>query len=282
MIVQVAIAVDARRRRRRPRTPRARQSRCCAGSRSRSCSAASPSSTTRSSRRSARQTSTSATCCASPRWVVAAGRRRRTRCAPACRLRAEAAIAGERRRLARELHDGVAQELAFIRRRAGRLRRAAGRRSRSSPPPTARWRTRGARSRRSSRPPTSRCDVALERLGARLATECGLEVQVNVRVADRGRATRSAPSSSGSSAEAVRNAANHGGARHVRVDLAGTPLARARSSTTATASATASTAVSASPGYGLIAMRERAEQVGGQFSLESVRGAGTLVQVVLP
>lgn len=35
-------------------------------------------------------------------------------------------------------------------------------------------------------------------------------------------------------------------------------------------------------GYGLIAMRERAEQVGGQFSLESVRGAGTLVQVVLP
>ena len=35
-------------------------------------------------------------------------------------------------------------------------------------------------------------------------------------------------------------------------------------------------------GYGLIAMRERAEQVGGVFSYESVRGAGTLVQVVLP
>jgi signal transduction histidine kinase len=35
-------------------------------------------------------------------------------------------------------------------------------------------------------------------------------------------------------------------------------------------------------GYGLIAMRERAEQVGAKFSLESVRDAGTLVQVVLP
>jgi signal transduction histidine kinase len=35
-------------------------------------------------------------------------------------------------------------------------------------------------------------------------------------------------------------------------------------------------------GHGLIAVRERAVQVGGQFSLESVRGAGTLVQVVLP
>ncbi len=44
------------------------------------------------------------------------------------RLRAEAAIAGERRRLARELHDGVAQELAFIRRRADPPGRAAGRR----------------------------------------------------------------------------------------------------------------------------------------------------------
>jgi signal transduction histidine kinase len=35
-------------------------------------------------------------------------------------------------------------------------------------------------------------------------------------------------------------------------------------------------------GYGLIAMRERAELVGGRLSLESVPGAGTLVQVVLP
>jgi signal transduction histidine kinase len=35
-------------------------------------------------------------------------------------------------------------------------------------------------------------------------------------------------------------------------------------------------------GYGLIAMRERAEQVGGRLDVESVRGAGTLVQVVLP
>ena len=114
------------------------------------------------------------------------------------RLRHEAAIARERRRLARELHDGVAQELAFIRRRAGRLTElpdgieildAADRALEDS-----------RRAIEALVPPAHEpLDVALERLGARLATECGLEVQVNVRVARRHHATRSAPSWSGSS-----------------------------------------------------------------------------------
>ena len=69
--------------------------------------------------------------------------------------------------------------------------------------------------------------MALERLGARLATECGIEVQVNVRVvADisddvRAELIRII-------CEAVRNAAHHGGAHHVRVDLAGSAAGGAR------------------------------------------------------
>ena len=81
--------------------------------------------------------------------------------------------------------------------------------------------------------------------------------------------------------EAVRNAAHHGGARHVRVDLAGSPLA-VRIIDDGCGFRDGANSGLGVAGYGLIAMRERAEQVGGQFSLESVRGAGTLVQVVLP
>ena len=125
-------------------------------------------------------------------------------------------------------------------------------------------------------------DVALERLGARLATECGRR-----GAGQRPRHDRRAPRRGPRGAvriisEAVRNAAHHGGARHVRVDMHGHAAGRPRSSTTAAGFRDGANSGLGVAGYGLIAMRERAEQVGGQFSLESVRGAGTLVQVVLP
>ncbi len=193
--------------------------------------------------------------------------------------RAEAAVDSERRRLARELHDGVAQELAFIRRRAGRLSEttdgvdivdAADRALEDS-----------RRAIEALVPPALEpLAVALERLGARLAGECGLEVQVNVRVAtevaDDTRAEVIRIIS-----EAVRNSAHHGGARHVRIDLAGSPLA-VRIIDDGCGFRDGANSGLGVAGYGLIAMRERAELVGGKFSLESVRGAGTLVQVVLP
>jgi signal transduction histidine kinase len=195
------------------------------------------------------------------------------------RASAEAAVERERRRLARELHDGVAQELAFIRRRAGRL---------AELPDGVEIVSAAERALEDSRraiealvPPAHEpLDVALERLGARLASECGVEVQVNVRmrmeltVDVRAELIRIV-------SEAVRNAAHHGGARHVRVDLAGSPLAVRVIDDGCGFRDGASSGLGVA-GYGLIAMRERAELVGGEFSLESVRGAGTLVQVVLP
>jgi signal transduction histidine kinase len=195
------------------------------------------------------------------------------------RARNEAAIAGERRRLARELHDGVAQELAFIRRRARRLGETQDGVEILSAADRALEDSR--RAIEALVPPAYEpLEVALERLGARLATECGLEVQVNVRVAtditDAVRAELCRIIS-----EAVRNAANHGGACHVRVDLAGSPLA-VRVIDDGNGFRDGVNSGLGVAGYGLIAMRERAEQVGGVFSLESVRGAGTLVQVVLP
>lgn len=193
--------------------------------------------------------------------------------------RAEAAVALERRRLARELHDGVAQELAFIRRRAGRL---------GETPDGLEILGAADRALEDSRraiealvpPAHERLDVALERLGARLASQCGVEVQVNVRTAvDVGDEVRAELVRIIS--EAVRNAAHHGGARHVRVDLSGSPLA-VRIIDDGSGFRDGVNSGLGVAGYGLIAMRERAELVGGKFSLESVRGAGTLVQVVLP
>jgi signal transduction histidine kinase len=194
--------------------------------------------------------------------------------------RADAAVAGERRRLARELHDGVAQELAFIRRRAGRL---------SGSPDGVDIVSAADRAIEDSRraiealvpPAYETLTIALERLGARLAAECGLEVQVNVRVTTTGISPEVRAELLRIVAEAVRNAANHGGARHVRVDLAGAPL-RVRVIDDGAGFRDGANSGLGVAGYGLIAMRERAEEVGGQFSLESVRGAGTLVQVVLP
>jgi signal transduction histidine kinase len=195
------------------------------------------------------------------------------------RARAEAAIASERRRLARELHDGVAQELAFIRRRAGRLAELPEGRDILSAADRAL-----ADSRRAIEalvPPAHEpLGVALERHGARLAAECDVEVQVNVRVQ-----TQVAPAVRAELfrivAEAVRNAAHHGGARHVSVELGGSPL-HVRVIDDGCGFCDGAGSGLGVAGLGLIAMRERAEQVGGRLDVESVRGAGTLVQVVLP
>ena len=178
------------------------------------------------------------------------------RCAAASASAHRPRSTGERRRLARELHDGVAQELAFIRRRAGRL---------AELPDGVEIVDAAERALEDSRraiealvPPAHEpLDVALERLGARLATECGVEVQVNVRVATDC-ATRSARSSSGSSprrsatppttaARATCASTSQGSPLAVRIIDDGYGFRDGANSGLGVA------------GYGLIAMRERAE-----------------------
>ena len=93
-----------------------RATRSLAGSGSPCCSSPSPSSTTPCSRRSPSGcTGRRPAAAVLPRPAV--GGRRGGGQRPSPRRAAE----GERRRIARDLHDGVAQELAFIRRRAVRL-----------------------------------------------------------------------------------------------------------------------------------------------------------------
>jgi len=193
--------------------------------------------------------------------------------------RSRAAVERERRRLARDLHDGVAQELAFIRRRAGQLGELPGGAEILSAAERA---LEDSRRAIAALAPVADAPLAaaLQRHAERLSLECGVQVDVTTRCAPdidpavRGELLRIV-------AEAVRNAAQHGGARHVRVDLFGAPL-RVRVIDDGRGFVDGANSGRGVAGHGLTAMRERAEQVGGRLSLESVPGAGTLVQVVLP
>ena len=205
--------------------PVAATSRCCAGSPSPSCSPASRSSTTRSSRRSAPRTCTSATCCGSPpgsRCFVGVARGAAGPHARPLRGRRRARAPPPRPRAARRRRAG-ARVHPPPRRPPERDARTG---SRSSTPPTARWRTRGARSRRSSRPPTSRSTSRWSASARAWRPSAG----------SRCRSTCAPPSNVGDEvraelvriiSEAVRNAAHHGGARHVRVELDGHAAGRA-------------------------------------------------------
>jgi signal transduction histidine kinase len=183
------------------------------------------------------------------------------------------AAARERRRIARDLHDGVAQELAFIRRRAARLAGdpdaeeivvAAERALEDS-----RWAIEHL-----ARTPDEPLDRVLGRHASVIAARTGVAVTFSTSgSADVG------PEVSEALArilgEAVANA-RHGNASVVHVELTTDPL-RLRVIDDGTGFDTTASA----PGFGLGGMRERAALVGAQLSVRSDPGAGTEVAVEL-
>jgi signal transduction histidine kinase len=190
---------------------------------------------------------------------------------------AQAAVLEERRRIARELHDGLAQELAFI-----------GAQSRLLDPgePSALLVSAADRaleeSRRAidalTRPLDEPVDVAVARAAEEIATrtgtrltlelEPGLQTTPEVRDALR-RIAR----------EATINAARHGHATRIRVSLAanGEGL-RLRISDDGSGFEPGVRPT----GFGLVSMRERATRIGARLALDSEPGRGTTLEVVLP
>ena len=192
------------------------------------------------------------------------------------------AVIEERRRVARDLHDGVAQELAFI---ASQARWFIHQPSDRQPleqimdaVERALDESRGAIAAL-SRPMDEPLDLALgqaaqdvaTRVGARLQLDLeeGLEVSADWRDALL-RIAR----------EAVGNAVRHGRARTVSLQLreAGGVWLRVSDD----GDGFDLEAPRSSLSYGLTSMRERTESLGGQFNISSVRGAGTTIEVVLP
>jgi signal transduction histidine kinase len=196
--------------------------------------------------------------------------------------RIRTAVLEERRRVARDLHDGVAQELAFISSQArwfvrqpadlgplGQIMDSVERALDESRSAIAAL----------SRPMDEPLDVALghtaldiaNRVGARLQLD--LEEGINVPAAWREALLRIAR-------EAVANAVRHGRARTVSVQLREGEEIWLRITDDGEGFDVA--APRSSQSFGLVSMRERTESLGGQFNISSAPGAGTTVEVVLP
>jgi signal transduction histidine kinase len=194
---------------------------------------------------------------------------------------AEAAATGERRRIARDLHDGLAQELAFI---VGQMRALVERSGEQGPfASIAAAAERALDESRTAIAALSRnvddpLDVALaqaaEDVAARTGAHIRFELTPGIHVApdvreDLARIVR----------EAVSNAARHGEASNVTVALSNTNGIRV---------SVIDDGKGFDPdaprrrGFGLTSMRERAEMRGATVNVESRPGEGTKVEVVLP
>ena len=193
---------------------------------------------------------------------------------------AEAAASGERRRIARDLHDGLAQELAFI---VGQLRSLV-----DSSGPEGPFAHIAAASERAldesrsaiaalSRNVDDPLDVALAQAAEDVAGRTGAHIRFDltpgIRVApelreDLARIVR----------EAVSNASRHGEARNVSVALSNTDGIRVRVSDDGKGF---DPDAPRRRGFGLTSMRERAEMRGGEMQLRSQPGEGCVVEVVI-
>ncbi len=192
------------------------------------------------------------------------------------------AVVEERRRVARDLHDGVAQELAFI---ASQTQWSM--RQPDDPQPLGQIldaveraldESRGAIAAL-NRPMDEPLDVALghaaldvaNRVGARLRLDLdeGIDVPPGWREALL-RIVR----------EAVANAARHGHARTISVRFSDEDGALLRVSDDGDGFDLA--APRSSQSFGITSMRERTESLGGSFRISSAPGQGATVEVRLP
>jgi signal transduction histidine kinase len=188
------------------------------------------------------------------------------------------ATAEERRRIARDLHDGLAHELAFIASKAGRTGTGANAREVASAADRALDEARRAITVLSSTEPQSLSHAltqTAEDLGARLGAPVLLDFDdsfdVPPPVAEQLlRVVR----------EAITNAAVHGRPRAVTITLQTDQ--HARQLVISDDGCGFDPAASAGRGFGLVSMRERAASIGAGFEVRSAPGQGTRIEVVLP
>jgi len=196
----------------------------------------------------------------------------------------DAAVERERRRIARDIHDSLAQDLAFIAARVRALERD----------PTASVRldhlaiaaTRALEHSRTTistltRPLDEPLDAALARNATEVAARHGghakLRLQAGVVVPP---ATRE--SLVMILREAVANAMRHGRAGSVDVSLSQQSWLRLRVTDDGRGFDAAARAARPDAGFGLQSMEERAQALGGGLVVRSAPGAGTTIEVALP
>jgi signal transduction histidine kinase len=202
-----------------------------------------------------------------------------TRHEPRARARvAEAAALAERRRVARDLHDGLAQDLAFIAAHGPALSEELG----DDHPLVIAARRALATSRSTI---TGLCDPAeasagqaLEAVAQELREQFDVAIAVNV-AGEIDIEPRAREHVARISREAIANAVRHGGARNVSVTLG--RLERATVLRVVDDGCGLDANDCAAPeGFGLGSMRERAAALGGYLSVHQPRHGGTELEVV--
>ena len=189
----------------------------------------------------------------------------------------------ERRRMARDMHDGLAQELAFIATHSQRLG------SGDDAATVAHLRAAAERALHDSRTTiavlTSAEDVPLDLLvvrtvdsfRSRFGVEVDLDLAGGVAVdAERRNALLRILH------EALTNAVRHGGAEQVLVRLSTGPSGLSLRIADDGCGFDVTGAFAAGKGLGLVSMSERAEMLGGTLNILSRSSGGTVVEVVLP
>jgi signal transduction histidine kinase len=193
---------------------------------------------------------------------------------------ARAAVLEERRRVARDIHDGVAQELAFISSHMDELKAATTRTDLADVMMESVQRaldeTRGAISAL-GRPAHEPFHLALASTAEEITSRLGADLEL-----DMDRAVAVPPAWEEALPrilrEAVANAVRHGRARTITVRLRDVDRIWMRVSDDGRGFDLSDP----TSGFGLIGMKERTESLGGEFKLESQPGRGTSVEVRLP
>jgi signal transduction histidine kinase len=191
------------------------------------------------------------------------------------------ATAEERRRIARELHDGLAHELAFIASKTRGSDNCQGSldvRQLADAADRALDEARRAITVLSAAPPQSlSCAVAqtAEDLGERLELAVHLDLAEDIEIP--GEVTENLLRIL---REAMTNAAQHGASRQVRVRLERADGLRLVVQDDGCGFDPLDTSLS--KGFGLMSMRERAESIGGLLSLDSDPARGTRIEITVP
>ena len=190
----------------------------------------------------------------------------------------------ERRRMARDMHDGLAQELAFIATHSQRLSQTG-----EDAATAVHLRAAAERALHDSRTTiavlTSPDDAPLDLLigrtvesfRSRFGVDVELDLQREVRVAAERRNSLLRILH-----EALTNAIRHGDAQRVLVRLTGDERGAVLRIDDDGCGFDVPATVGASGGLGLTSMSERAELLGGSLNVSSTLGTGTIVEVVLP
>ncbi len=204
------------------------------------------------------------------------------------RDRERLAVLEERRRVARDLHDGLAQELSFIATQAHRVALHDG----AEAPAARAVAAAAARALDEARAAVSAlsgvADQPLGEVVSRAAQEVAGRVGVDLRLDLQSELAVPATTSVAVMRvvrEAIVNAERHGGARVVSITVRGDDglrLAIVDDGSGFDVARALERPPRIDAGFGLLGMRERVESLGGRLRIDSTPGDGTRIEVSFP